>query len=210
MIIPQGIKVYIKNLDYIKDDRLMDEKLMLDQIDISLEKAVSEFLELAHLAAGDILVVGCSSSEVQKQKIGSASNAAIGKSIYEGIQRLIKPKGIFIAAQCCEHLNRALVIEAEAAKMYGYPRVNAVPQLKAGGSFATAAYYDMEEPCVVEIVQASAGMDIGDTLIGMHLRPVAVPVRISLNMIGSAHLVLARTRPRYIGGERASYDPNLS
>jgi uncharacterized protein (TIGR01440 family) len=114
-----------------------------------------------------------------------------------------------LAAQCCEHLNRAIILEEAAAEKYRLPIVNAVPQPKAGGSFATAAYRAFEHPVAVESVQAHAGMDIGDTLIGMHLRPVAVPVRLDVKKIGEANLVCARTRPKYIGGERAHYDPEL-
>ncbi|HHY81858.1 MAG TPA: TIGR01440 family protein [Clostridiales bacterium] len=187
----------------------MSELYSLEQIAADTEQAVQELLKAAKLEAGDILVVGCSTSEVQKKMIGSASNEDIGRCIYNSIQKVIKPLGIYLAAQCCEHLNRALVLEADAAKQYGYQRVNVIPQLKAGGSFASAAYAGMEKPYVVESIQAAAGMDIGDTLIGMHLRPVAVPVRISIDHIGSAHLVLARTRPRCIGGARAVYDPAL-
>ncbi|NLC43086.1 MAG: TIGR01440 family protein [Clostridiales bacterium] len=173
------------------------------------EQAVTELLDVAKLVVGDILVVGCSTSEVQKLKIGSSPDESIGSSIFNSLQKVLKPRGIYLAAQCCEHLNRALVLEAEAAKQYGYPRVNAVPHKKAGGSFATAAYHGFENPCVVEAIQASAGIDIGDTLIGMHLKSVAVPVRISFDHIGAAHLVLARTRPKSIGGERTIYDSKL-
>jgi uncharacterized protein (TIGR01440 family) len=187
----------------------MSEIYAMDQIAADTEQSVRELLEVAKLEAGDILVVGCSTSEVQKQLIGSASNEAIGRCIFKSLQNVLKPRGIYLAAQCCEHLNRALVLEAAAAKQYGYPRVNAVPQLKAGGSFATAAFAGMEKPYVVETIQAAAGIDIGDTLIGMHLRPVAVPVRISFDHIGAAHLVLARTRAKSIGGARAVYDPDL-
>jgi uncharacterized protein (TIGR01440 family) len=187
----------------------MSELYTKEQITALTEKAVLELLEVARLEAGDILVVGCSSSEVQKKAIGSASNEDIGSWIFDSLQNILKPRGIYLAAQCCEHLNRALVLEAAAAQKYGYPRVNAVPHLRAGGSFATAAYYGFEKPYVVEEIQAAAGMDIGDTLIGMHLRPVAVPVRISFDHIGGAHLSLARTRPKSIGGDRAIYDLDL-
>lgn len=187
----------------------MSELYTKEQITALTEKAVLELLDVAKLEEGDILVVGCSSSEVQKKAIGSASNEDIGSWIFSSLQKVLKARGIYLAAQCCEHLNRALVIEAEAAKKYGYPRVNVVPHLKAGGSFAAAAYAGFENPYVVEEIQAAAGIDIGDTLIGMHLRPVAVPVRISFNCIGGAHLVLARTRPKSIGGNRAVYDPDL-
>ena len=187
----------------------MSEQYTKEQITSLTEKAVLELLEAAKLDAGDILVVGCSSSEVKEQAIGSASSEDIGSWIFQSLQNVLQPRGIYLAAQCCEHLNRALVLEEAAAKKYGYSRVNAVPRLKAGGSFATAAYASFEKPYVVESIQASAGIDIGDTLIGMHLRPVAVPVRISFDQIGGAHLTLARTRPKSIGGERAVYDPAL-
>ncbi|HZK35117.1 MAG TPA: TIGR01440 family protein [Bacillota bacterium] len=187
----------------------MSQVYRQDQIATATEQATQELLDVAKLNKGDILVVGCSTSEVQKQLIGSFSSHEIGTWIYNSLQEILKPKGIYLAAQCCEHLNRALVLEGIAARLYGYPRVNAVPKIKAGGSFATAAYTSFEEPYVVETIEAVAGIDIGDTLIGMHLRPVAVPVRISFDNIGSAHLVLARTRAKSIGGERASYDPTL-
>jgi uncharacterized protein (TIGR01440 family) len=124
----------------------------------------------------------------------------------EAIYAVLKEKKIFLAAQCCEHLNRALIVEREAAEYYRLPIVNVVPQPKAGGSFATAAYHAFREPVAVERIQAQAGIDIGDTLIGMHLQPVAVPVRVSIRKIGEANLVCARTRPKFIGGERAHYD----
>lgn len=187
----------------------MSEKSEQYSIAEATEQAVKELLETAKLEAGDIFVVGCSTSEVQKQPIGSASDENIGISIFNSLQKVLKPRGIYLAAQCCEHLNRAIVLEAAAAKKYGYPRVNVIPQKKAGGSFATAAYAGFENPYVVEAIQAAAGIDIGDTLIGMHLKPVAVPVRISFEYIGAAHIVLARTRAKSIGGERAVYDPKL-
>ena len=127
-------------------------------------------------------------------------------SIYQATQET----GVYLAAQCCEHLNRALILEKEAALRYGYEIVNAVPQPKAGGSFATAAYKTFENPVAVEHIKAKAGMDIGDTLIGMHLQDVAVPVRIRTQEIGDAHVVCARTRPKFIGGIRAIYDEDMS
>ena len=126
-------------------------------------------------------------------------------AVYTALYQELKPKGIYLAAQCCEHLNRALILEEEAAECYGYEQVNVVPQPKAGGSFATAAYAGFEHPTAVERIQAHAGIDIGDTFIGMHLRPVAVPVRTSIRAIGGAHVTCARTRLKYIGGERAHY-----
>lgn len=170
---------------------------------------LDELLSVAKLKKGDILVVGCSSSEVASQKIGTFSSEEIGSVIFETLHNRLKEEGIFLACQCCEHLNRALIIEEEAADRYRIPMVNVVPQLKAGGSFATAAYKGFEHPVAVESIAAKAGIDIGDTLIGMHLMPVAVPVRTKQNSIGGARVVCARTRAKFIGGCRAVYDERL-
>jgi len=172
------------------------------------EKALLELLKVANLKKNDLFVVGCSTSEVAGQKIGSASSVEIGEAIFSVIYPILKERGIYLAAQCCEHLNRALILESDAAAYYRYPEVNVVPHPKAGGSFATAAYKGFEKPVAVEAIQAKAGMDIGDTLIGMHLAPVAVPVRVSISSIGNAHLVCAKTRRKLIGGSRAQYDQN--
>ena len=171
----------------------------------SVRQVLTELLEAAKMRPGQILVVGCSSSEIASHRIGSYSSAEIGQAVYEAIQEELRPREIYLAAQCCEHLNRALILEEEAAEKYGLEMVNVVPQLKAGGSFATAAYGGMERPAAVERIQAHAGIDIGDTLIGMHLRPVAVPVRTSIKEIGGAHVTCARTRLKFIGGQRAKY-----
>ena len=127
-------------------------------------------------------------------------------TVYKALYEELKPLGIYLAAQCCEHLNRSLILEEEAAEKYGYEPVNVVPQLKAGGSFSTAAYHTLEHPVAVEHIKAHAGIDIGDTLIGMHMRDVAVPVRIQTKAIGGAHVVCARTRLKFVGGIRARYD----
>lgn len=177
----------------------------LREIYRQVKQAVHELLEAASLKQGDILAAGCSSSEIASYRIGSYSSAEIGRTVCDALQSELKPAGVRLAAQCCEHLNRALIVEEETAERYGLEMVNVVPQLKAGGSFATAAYEQMERPVAVERIQAHAGLDIGDTLIGMHLRPVAVPVRISIREIGGAHVACARTRLKYIGGERAKY-----
>lgn len=169
--------------------------------------AASELCEKAGLKSGQILVVGCSTSEILGDRIGSNSNFEAAEAVFEGIYAALREREVFLAAQCCEHLNRAIVTERAAAK--GFEIVNAVPQPKAGGSFATAAYRRFEDPVVLEEIRADAGLDIGDTLIGMHLKKVAVPVRLSLAAIGEAHLAAARTRPKYIGGERAAYDDRL-
>ena len=173
------------------------------------EELIEEFLETAPQKEGSLFVVGCSSSEAAAHAIGSFSNAKLGKAIFEGIYSVLKRHGIYLAAQCCEHLNRALIVESAAAERYGLEPVNAVPFPKAGGSFAAAAYEEMEEPVAVEYVRAAAGIDIGDTLIGMHLKEVAVPVRLKKSSLGAAHVVCARTRPRYIGGERTHYDEHM-
>ena len=185
----------------------ISEELFLHIEEIQTETAAvfEELMESAHLEKGDILVVGCSSSEVASHGIGSYSSAEIGQAIFAVLQEACQERGIYLAAQCCEHLNRALIIEKQAAKAYGLPMVNVMPQLKAGGSFATAAWYGLQEAVAVEQIQAHAGIDIGDTLIGMHLRPVAVPVRVQTGQIGGAHVVCASTRLKYIGGERAAY-----
>ena len=170
------------------------------------KKVVLELLDVANLEEGDILVVGCSSSEVASHQIGSFSSKDIGAAIFNTIYEITNEKGLYLATQCCEHLNRALIVEKGCAKAYNLPIVNVVPQLKAGGSFSTAAYAGFKNAVAVENIQAHAGIDIGDTLIGMHLRPVAVPVRTEQKTIGNAHIVCARTRYKYIGGERATYN----
>ena len=168
--------------------------------------AARELLETAGLEPGQILVVGCSTSEVAGASIGTYSSPELADVVFGGIYQAAQDVGVRLAAQCCEHLNRALILEKEAAERYGYEPVNVVPQPKAGGSFATAAYKEFEHPVAVEHIRAHAGMDIGDTLIGMHLRDVAVPVRIRIREIGDARVVCARTRPKFIGGIRAVYD----
>ena len=171
-------------------------------------KAVVEgLIKACSLRPGSTVVVGCSSSEIAGGVIGKNSSEEIGSAVFETIHSLLSDKGIFVAAQCCEHLNRAIILEREAAR--GYTEVNAVPYPKAGGSFATAAYRTLSDPVAIEYIQADAGIDIGDTLIGMHLRPVAVPVRLEQKTIGAANVVCARTRPKLIGGERTHYNQDL-
>ncbi|HCR44265.1 MAG TPA: TIGR01440 family protein [Ruminococcaceae bacterium] len=182
---------------------------MYDEIAEQAKTAVEELLKAAKLKEGDIFVVGCSSSEICGNNIGTASNVDAANAVFNAIYPVIKENKLFLAAQCCEHLNRALIIEREAAEKYGYPIVNVVPQPKAGGSFATAAYRAFSHPAAVERISAAAGIDIGDTLIGMHLAPVAVPVRITVKKVGEANLVCARTRPKFIGGGRACYDESI-
>lgn len=185
----------------------MSEELM--KIEQEAYEAASQILTAAALKKGALFVVGCSTSEVEGAKIGTFSSPELAQAIFNGIYRAAKEAGVYLAAQCCEHLNRALILEEEAAEMYGYEPVNVVPQPKAGGSFATAAYAAFESPVAVEHIKAHAGMDIGDTLIGMHLKDVAVPVRIDRKQIGEAHVVCARTRRKFIGGCRAIYGEDV-
>ena len=180
---------------------------LLEQIRMDAMKAASELLKAAKLRRGQIVVIGCSSSEVAGRQIGSWSTPEIGQAIYEGLNSVFTPKGIYMAAQCCEHLNRALIIEREIVR--DAEIVNVVPRPKAGGSFATVCYQNFDDPVALEEIKADAGLDIGGTLIGMHLKKVAVPVRLSQNHIGEALVLAARVRPKFIGGERACYDSML-
>ncbi len=169
--------------------------------------ATEELCQTAGLACGNILVVGCSTSEVCGAKIGTDSDPDVANILLDGILSVLSPKGIYLAAQCCEHLNRAIVVERKALPFA--EAVNVIPQPKAGGSFATAAYRTFSDPIVVEEIKADAGLDIGATLIGMHLKKVAVPLRLSIKSVGHALLLSARTRPKFIGGVRAVYDESL-
>ncbi len=171
--------------------------------------AAAELIEQAKLRPGDLLVIGCSSSEIVGERIGKGSSMEAARAVYEGIAPILQSHGILLAAQCCEHLNRALIVEADTAEKFGYEPVNVRPWAHAGGSFATTVWENMARPVAVEHIRASAGMDIGDTLIGMHLKEVAVPLRLSVKKIGEANLVCARTRPKFIGGERARYVEDL-
>ena len=172
-------------------------------------KAINELIEISGLKSGQLLVIGCSSSEIAGGIIGKNSSIDAAKAVFDGIYPVLKEKGIYLAAQCCEHLNRALIIEQETAEKFGLEIVNVMPQPKAGGSFATTVWQNMDCPVAVEHVKAHVGLDIGNTLIGMHLKEVAVPVRLSINKIGQAPIVCARTRPKFIGGERAAYCESL-
>lgn len=172
-------------------------------------KAISQLIEISKPETGSIVVVGCSSSEVIGEKIGTNSSVETAQAIFDAIYPIVREKGLFLGAQCCEHLNRAIIIEKEAAERFDLEQVNVVPSPKAGGSFATAAYNGFDKPCAVESVSASCGMDIGGTLIGMHIKKVAVPVRLDTKMIGEANVICARSRLKFIGGSRANYDESL-
>ena len=167
--------------------------------------AAHELCEIAGLKKGQIMVIGCSTSEVVGSRIGTNSDVDVALELFLGIKKALDEKGVYLAAQCCEHLNRAIIIEREAAEKYGWEEVCVVPRPHAGGSWATTCWKQFRDPIAVEEIRAHAGIDIGGTLIGMHLRRVAVPVRLSLSKIGEANILCARTRPKLIGGERAKY-----
>ena len=186
----------------------VENHALLAEVEREAANAAQELVEAARLHRGQIVVIGCSTSEVVGHQVGSWSTPEAAQAIFRGLQSVFAPRGVYLAAQCCEHLNRALIVEHEAVP--NAEIVNVLPQPKAGGSFATTMYHRAENPVAVESIRADAGMDIGDTLIGMQLKSVAVPVRVSVKSIGEAHLVCARTRPKFIGGERAAYDEKLS
>ena len=175
------------------------------QIETEARQAVTELLAQAGLRKGDVFVVGCSSSEIVGGHIGKDSSLEAAQAVYAGIAPVLAENGIWLAAQCCEHLNRAIILEREAAEKYGWEEVCVVPRPHAGGSWATNCWQAFEHPVLVEEVRAAAGIDIGGTLIGMHLKRVAVPVRLTIKQIGAAPIICARTRPKYIGGSRAVY-----
>lgn len=166
----------------------------------------NEMIDKAKLSQGDLVVVGCSSSEIEGKMIGKGSDVDAAAAVFDGLYEVFSSHGIDLAAQCCEHLNRALIVEKRVQQQRGLEEVNVVPMPKAGGSFATTAYTRFDRPAAVEHIRAEAGIDIGDTLIGMHLKDVAVPLRTEIRQIGQAHVVCARTRPKFIGGQRAHYD----
>lgn len=185
----------------------VENKNLLAQVKEESANAARQLAEAARLHKGQIVVVGCSTSEVVGHNVGSWSTPEVANAIFEGLNSVFAPMGVYIAAQCCEHLNRALIVEHEAVP--NGEIVNVMPQPKAGSSFATAAYQNFRHPVALEEIRADAGLDIGGTLIGMHLKKVAVPVRLQQNHIGQAILLAARVRPKFIGGERAIYDETL-
>ena len=178
---------------------------MYHELTKQAEQVIRELVETAKLRSGQLLVIGCSSSEIAGVRIGKGGSLDVANAVLAGIYPYLKEKGIHLAVQCCEHLNRALIMERSAAEKRGYELVNVLPQPHAGGSFAVTAWEAFSSPVAVETIAADAGIDIGGTLIGMHLRRVAVPVRTSLSQIGEAIVLCARTRPKYIGGPRAAY-----
>lgn len=182
---------------------------MYEKIKTQTIKTFKELVEKSALKSGDLLVIGCSTSVVTGSIIGTDSNLECAEEMYSVFYPFLKEKGIYIAAQCCEHLERALVVEEEYAKAHNLEIVNVIPVPKAGGSNATTAYKVFNSPVVVDGVKANAGIDIGGTLVGMHIKRVAVPLKMENNKIGEASVICARSRPRFVGGERAVYDKNL-
>ena len=180
---------------------------LLVRVEQEAAAAAQELSEIARLRRGQIVVVGCSTSEVVGRQVGSWSTPEVAQAIFRGLSGVFTPMGVYLAAQCCEHLNRALIVEHEAVP--DAEIVNVLPQPKAGSSFATAAYEGFRHPVALEEIRADAGLDIGGTLIGMHLKKVAVPVRLKQSRIGQAIVLAARTRPKFIGGERAIYSEEL-
>ncbi len=181
----------------------------MEDIKNQAQQVIEELLTAANLKKGDLLVIGCSSSEMVGSRIGKNSSLEAAEAAFAGIYPVLQAHGIRLAVQCCEHLNRALIVEKETAEHFGWEIVNVRPQPKAGGSFATTAWNAFSHPAAVEHIHADAGLDIGGTLIGMHLKEVAVPVRLSRSTIGQANILCARTRPKFIGGERAAYVDEL-
>nr|WP_281252426.1 TIGR01440 family protein [Oceanobacillus timonensis] len=173
-----------------------------------LEQVMNQWLAISSPQKNEIVVIGCSTSEVAGQPIGTSGSTEIAKSLYEQMTNFQKQTGVHLAFQCCEHLNRALVVDRETAVQYGLEEVAAVPVPEAGGSMASYAYRQIEHPVVVENISAHAGLDIGETMIGMHLKPVAVPLKLEQRTIGQARVRAARTRPKLIGGHRAYYGEN--
>ncbi len=183
----------------------MTYQVIKDEISI----CINQFFQKVELKKGNLFVVGCSTSEVCGHLIGKNSNEEIARAIFDGISEILRPKGVFFAAQCCEHLNRAIIIEKDALR-YDSVMVNVVPQLKAGGAFAKTVYENFSSPVAVEYIKCDAGLDIGNTFIGMHLKEVAVPIRIDKKSVGNANISFAATRLKYVGGERAVYDNSLT
>lgn len=196
-------------MPYALFESFIGSDFMFEELTQQAKTAVLEIIEQAKIGKESIFVVGCSSSTVKGENYGKASSMEIAQAIFDGIYPELKSRGIFLAAQCCEHLNRAIITEREAAEKLREPEVNVVPQPKAGGSFATITYNTLENPVAVEHIKADAGIDIGGVLIGMHLKEVAVPLVISVKNIGKAHITSARTRPKFIGGERARYNDDM-
>lgn len=181
----------------------MDEALNL--LKLQLEQLLSEMAEQTTFTKGTFFVVGCSTSEIAGKRIGTGGALEVADALFAALQAFAEKHGVYLAFQGCEHINRALTIEREAAEKFNLDAVSVIPAVRAGGSMSTYAFEHLKDAVVVESIRANAGIDIGQTLIGMHLKPVAVPLRTSINKIGDAIVTVATTRPKLIGGERAIY-----
>ncbi len=182
---------------------------MKESVYEQMKSALQELAVAAKLTQGKLLVIGCSTSEVRGGHIGKDSSLDVAAELFKALSEVQRDYGFDVAIQCCEHLNRALLMERVAAEVRGYEEVNVVPVQHAGGSMATTAYEKWSDPVAVECVRADAGIDIGDTFIGMHLKHVVVPVRLAVKEIGAAHVTAARVRPKFVGGDRAHYNEAL-
>lgn len=188
----------------LKEDGVYMEDFNLKLVQ-ELKQVLTEFHNQINIKPNQLLIVGCSTSEILGKRIGSSGSSKVAELIFRELKKFSKETGISLAFQCCEHLNRALVIEREVLERFDLEEVSVVPISKAGGAMASFAYQNLDDTCVIEHISADYGIDIGDTLIGMHLKHVAVPVRVSIKYIGHAHITLAKTRPKLIGGQRAVY-----
>jgi uncharacterized protein (TIGR01440 family) len=182
------------------------DSICLEAIRTQVLEVTQALLEKGNLKPGQIIVLGCSTSEVRGKAIGSSGSNEIAQAILDGIREALDGTGVSLAVQCCEHLNRCLVVERHVAERYNLTEVTVRPVPNAGGATAATAMDVFDDPVVVEAIQAHAGIDIGDTFIGMHLKPVVVPVRLPIHSVGHAHLTVARTRPKLVGGRRAVYE----
>ncbi|RST60982.1 TIGR01440 family protein [Siminovitchia terrae] len=180
--------------------------MAIEQWQEEVRTLLDECRENLPIGEGKVLVIGCSTSEIAGQQIGTSGVMEPANMLYEELKKFADDKKVHLAFQCCEHLNRALVVERQTALENGWEEVTVIPVRKAGGSMATCAYSQMKDPVVVEFIKADAGIDIGDTFIGMHLKHVAVPIRVNQKSIGGAHVTIATTRPKLIGGARAVYE----
>lgn len=179
---------------------------ILTQVTNDMNAIVEEWTDNGHIQAGDLFVIGCSTSEVAGSHIGTAGSDQIAARIFTSLRTLEERTGIHLVFQCCEHLNRALIVDRKTMNDHPLTEVGVIPHREAGGAMATHAYHQFDHPVVVEDIQAQAGIDIGETMIGMHLQPVVVPLRMKQSSIGSARITGAFTRPKLIGGKRARYE----
>ncbi|MFA9493346.1 TIGR01440 family protein [Streptococcus sp. E17BB] len=177
----------------------------LGRLAVEMREIIEEIIERSGIKRGQVFVLGLSSSEVNGGVIGKNSSQEIGEVIVKTVLESLTRRGVYLAVQGCEHLNRALVVERELSEKLGLDEVSVLPTLQAGGSGQVAAFKYMTDPVVVEFIKAFAGLDIGDTAIGMHVKHVQVPLRPSQRELGGAHVTALASRPKLIGGARASY-----